>query len=422
MADHGIVPLELETTNGTFFTLWAPRWTARGEQWQAFLGDDSGVFGFESPAALLAWIRDHKGNDAHDLADHPKWAAFTENVAAKVTPRKSGKISFIEVPNHLAGRPSFDNVKAVSSAFDVMKSFGAVCGLEKINSWFRSYSILGNTSRGADHYNGENGLGEWSNVGYTVLGKWKELLELVDEQIVSPEVYEKSLATAEADITAAEDVKKEADVAAAAAAEQDASDATEATEAAAKDADPYDSTPWAAAGIDPVRITVDGTTVYTLRCYVGDREPVFLGENGQIHTFTSGRSMVRWMVDAKDHDLSHFETWDDLVTLANAGELEVSVHPSNEYGFTGLREDIAKGTDAVDTDQLGRAYELVADAADWADDDSVNQVLLAYPRLQDYVAYMLGSPSSGTPTAPFDEEAEGWGEMERRLTERFTKF
>ncbi|MFR4190330.1 MAG: hypothetical protein ACLT2I_10320, partial [Corynebacterium variabile] len=62
MADHGIVPLELETTNGTFFTLWAPGWTARGEQWQAFLGDDSGVFGFESPAALLAWIRDYKGN------------------------------------------------------------------------------------------------------------------------------------------------------------------------------------------------------------------------------------------------------------------------------------------------------------------------------------------------------------------------
>ena len=52
----------------------------------------------------------------------------------------------------------------------------------------------------------------------------------------------------------------------------------------------------------------------------------------------------------------------------------------------------------------------------------MNQVLLAYPRLQDYVAYMLGSPSSGAPTAPFDEEAEGWGEMERRLTERFTKF
>ncbi|WP_297007065.1 hypothetical protein [uncultured Corynebacterium sp.] len=433
MADRGIVPLELETTDGTFFTLWAPGWIARGEQWQAFLGDDSGVFGFDSPAALLAWIRDHRGGDAHDLVDHPRWAAFSENAAAKVTPRKSGRISLIEVPNHLAGRPSFDNVKAVASAFDVLRSLGAVCGLEKITTWFRSYSILGNTARGADHYNGENGLGEWSNVGYTVLSNWKEMLELVDQQIVTPEVDEKSLALAEADIATAEEKSREADAPAHAEAAQDAAgtDGADASAAAAGDAaevkdtdtsDPYDSTPWATAGIDPVRITVDGTTVYTLRCYVGDREPVFLGENARIHTFTSGRALVRWIVDARDHDLAEMQTWSDLVTLANAGELEVTVHPSNEYGFTGLREDIAKGTEAVDTDQLARAYELVADAADWADDDSVNKVLLAYPRLQDYIAYMLGSPSSGTPTAPFDEESEGWGEMERRLTEHFTKF
>ena len=51
-----------------------------------------------------------------------------------------------------------------------------------------------------------------------------------------------------------------------------------------------------------------------------------------------------------------------------------------------------------------------------------NGLMRAYPRLQDYIAFMLGSPSSGTPTAPFDEESEGWGELEKKLTERFTKF
>lgn len=422
MTDRGIVPLELETTSGTFFTLWAPGWTARGEQWQAFLGDDSGIFGFDSPAALLSWIRAHGADADHDLADHPRWKAFTDNAAAKVTPRKSGQVSFIEVPNHLAGRPSFDNVKAVSSAFEVLRSIGAVCGLDKISAWFRSYSILGNTSRGADHYAGENGLGEWSNVGWTVLSNWKEMLELADDQFVSPEVDEAEVTVAEKDIEAAEETRKEADAAAATAAEEDAKQAEEEAGKQKEDTDPYDSTPWAAAGIDPVRITVDGTTVYTLRCYVGDREPVFLGENGQINTFSSGRALVRWIIDAKDHDLAGMETWGDLVTLANAGELEVTVHPSNEYGFTGLREDIAKGTDAVDTDQLGRAYELLADAADWADDDAVNKTLLAYPRLQDYIAFMLGSPVAGTPTAPFDEESEGWAELEKKLTERFTKF
>lgn len=49
MADNGIVTLELETTAGTFYTLWAPGWVSRGEEWQAFLGDDTGVFGFSSP-------------------------------------------------------------------------------------------------------------------------------------------------------------------------------------------------------------------------------------------------------------------------------------------------------------------------------------------------------------------------------------
>lgn len=419
MADNGIVPLELETTEGTFYTLWAPGWTSRGEQWQAFLGDDSGVFGFGSPAALLAWIRGHSD---HDLTGHPRWAAFMDNAAAKVTPRVSGTVSFIDLPDRLAGRPSFDNVKAVSTAFTVLQSFGAVCGIDRINSWFRSYSILGNTTRGADHYSGENGLAEWSNVGYTVLANWKELLELVDEQIVSPEVDEEEAAAAQQDIDKAEETKEKAGAAANAAAEKDAADVAREAEQEKADADPYDSTPWSSAGIDPIRITVDGTTVYTLRCYVGDREPVFLGSNGQINTFTSGRALVRWIIDAKDHDLADMSTWSDLVTLANAGELETTVHPSNEYGFTGLRDDIAKGISAVDTDQLGQAYELLADAADWADDDAVNKVLLAYPRLQDYIAYMLGSPSSGTPTAPFDEESEGWAELERRLTERFTKF
>lgn len=424
MADNGIVALEIESTAGTYVTLWAPGWVAGGEQWQAFLGDDSGVFGFPSPAALLAWLREN-GRGSHDLRDHPRWSPFLENAERKVTPRSSGRISLVDLPDKLAARPSFENTKAVSSAFDVLRSLGAVCGIDKVNRWFRSYSVLANVSRGADHYAGENGLSEWSSVGYAVLGDWKDLLDAVDEQFTTPTVAEADVQQAAEDIEAAETAKKEADDKAAAAAAEDRADADDAATAAAQDAaddDPYDSTAWAAAGIDPVRITVDGATVYTLRCYVGDREPVFLGANGEIHTFPSSRSLVRWMIDAKDHDLVQFETWTDLVNLANAGELEVEVHPSNVYGFTGLREDIAKGIDAVDTDQLGRAYELLADAADWAKDDGVNQVLLAYPRLQDYIAYMLGSPSAATPTAPFDEEANGWTELESNLTKRFTKF
>lgn len=426
MADNGIVTLELETTTGTYYTLWAPGWVSRGEQWQAFLGDDSGVFAYESPAAMLAGIT---ASSAHDLAEHPNWKSFMQGVESKVTPRKGGKISFIELPNHLAGRPSFENTRAVSNAFQVLRSFGVVCGIDRINAWFRSYSILNNVSRGQEHYTGEHGLAEWSSVGLTVLDNWKELVDTVDENLVTPDIgaaaddSDALVAEAQHRIDAAQAAAEEKSTAAAAGtASGDASDDGSAPEEAEPEADPYDSTPWGLAGIDPIRITVDGTTVYTLRCYVGDRTPVFLGNRGEINTFPSSRALVRWMIDAKDHDLADMETWGDLVTLANAGELEVKVHKSNVYGFTGLRDDISAGVEHVDTDQLGRAYELLADAADWAQDDGVNKILLAYPRLQDYVAYMLGSPSAARPTAPFDEEANGWTQLEESLTKRFTKF
>ena len=131
---------------------------------------------------------------------------------------------------------------------------------------------------------------------------------------------------------------------------------------------------------------------------------------------------MRWLIDAPKHDLDELATWGDILTAANAGELEVEVHPTNEYSFNGLREDISKDLNAVDTDQLSRAYELLADAADWAEDDAVNKVLLAYPRLQNYLAFQMGTPSEITPSAPFDEEVKGWRVLEEGLTKRFTKF
>ena len=184
--------------------------------------------------------------------------------------------------------------------------------------------------------------------------------------------------------------------------------------------DPYDSTIWASVGIDPITIVMHGRTLYTLRCYINDR-PVFLGKFGQIYTFTSGRALSRWIVDHKDHDLATFSTWGELVDKANVGELKVETHPTNNYVFTNLAESIAKGPNAVDTDQLGQAYEVIADASDWAEDDAVNSVLLAVPELQEYISYMLGTSSNYLPSAPYDTEADGWRRLEETLSERFSK-
>lgn len=406
---NGIVAVEMEVTSGTWYTLWAPNWIVKGESWQAFLGDDDAIFAFESPAQLLAFLQEGGRNE---LADHPKWAEFKRDLELNVVPTSAGKISLIELPRKLSERPGYESTLAVTRGFDLLQSIGNVMGVSSVSTWFNSFSILHNTRRGAEHYMSQHGLEEWSAVGRTVVDRWAGLLDDIEEKLAHPEVSESAVKAADEAITAAQ---KEREERLAATAQKEKEKEANASE------DPYDSSIWARVGIDPIRISINGRYVYTMRCYVNER-PVFLGQHGEIHTFPNARSMVRWIIDAPEHDLDRLSTWGDVLTAANSGELEVQVHESNQYSFAGLREDIAKSTDAVDTDQLARAYELLADAADWAEDDGVNKILLAYPKLQDYLAYMLGSPSDSTPSAPFDEELKGWKELEEALIRRFTKF
>ncbi|KAB1504209.1 hypothetical protein F7230_03750 [Corynebacterium sp. 320] len=406
-----IVALEMELTSGTWYTLWAPQWIVRGESWQAFLGDDDHIYAFESPAQLLGYLN---AGGRNDLAEHAKWKDFSRKLVENLSPEKFTTVSLVELPRELAKRPGYDSTLKVTQGFDLLASFGNVLGISSINNWFHSFSILHNTRRGAEHYASSNGLEEWTGVGRTVLDRWKSMTAEVVPFLTTPEVSEEAVRAAQAQL---DQVKTDREAKAAAAAEKANKDKEKQAEAT----DPYDSTLWAQSGIDPIRVSLNGQYVYTLRTYVGNR-PVFLGHNGEIFTFPNSRSLVRWIIDAPQHDLEELATWGDLVTAANAGELEIKVHDTNQYAFTGLRQDIGKNVDEVDTDQLSRAYELLADAADWAQDDGVNKVLLAYPRLQNYLAYMLGSPSSTTPSAPFDEEAKGWQALEEGLIRRFSKF
>lgn len=405
---NGIVALEMELTSGTWYTLWAPNWIVRGEQWQAFLGDDKNVFKFSSPAEVLAFV---ESTSTHDLIDHPKWPEFMKNKELNVVPTSAGKISLVELPNQLAQRPGYGSTLNVTRGFDLLQSFGNVLNIPSIIKWFKSYSILHNTRRGADHYATQNGMEEWSGIGRTVVDKWVELTDDLEDGLKHPDVDKDAVKDADERIAAAQK-----DRAAHVAAMQKKEEVTEET-----DTDPYDSTVWGTSGIDPIRINMNGQNVYTLRCYV-DKAPVFLGHQGEIFTFPNSRSLVRWIIDAPKHDLDELATWGDIVTAANSGELQVQVHDSNQYSFNGLSDDISNNLDAVDTDQLSRAYELLADAADWAGDDGVNKVLLAYPKLQNYLAFQMGSPSDTTPSAPFDEETKGWKTLEADLIKRFSRF
>lgn len=160
-----------------------------------------------------------------------------------------------------------------------------------------------------------------------------------------------------------------------------------------------------------------------MRCYL-DGAPIFLGRFGTINTFPTGRQLLRWIIENDEHDLAKVATWEDIVTAANAGELELTVHRDNAYSFQGLTEDMEKGPEAVDIPQMSACYELLADAADWAGDDSINSYMLANPRFQDYLGYMLGSQQTSgyVPSKPYTDHSKGWRGLEDMLVKRFAKF
>ena len=412
MITRAILPVKLSLTDGDFYTLWAPTWKEHGSEWQAFFGDENSVLVFESPEALLAYMNN---TTKHDLADHPKWEQFSNQGDDRVVPNDKQYFDIIGAPELLAGRPSHENVSHLSRVLQISRSLAEVAAAEPALIFFASHSILGNVNRGSDHYQGENGMDEWSGVGRVVLANWEDVVKSLDESVrvvTTDSIDAAAVSAAAAAIEAAQQAREEAQ-----------QQAAEQEQAEQESQDPYDNSAWARAGIDPVKVSIQGKSVYTLRTYLGSN-PVFLGKYGEIFTFPSTKHLGRWIIENDDHDLAGVATWPDLVTLANAGELEVTVHPDNSYSFNGIAQDIKQGVDAVDTKQMAKAYELLADAADWAKDDSLNSFLLANPRMQDYLAYMLGSTEAAgyVPSAPFTDKAEAWNEMELQLIKRFSKF
>lgn len=412
MSNRAIVPVKLSLIQADVYTLWAPSWRENGAEWQAFLGDDTHILGFHSPEELLVFLEQ---NNAHDLVSHPKWNAFAATDETRVVPNKRDSYDIVGLPSFLAGRPSYENVAAVAGIFELTQALGNVGGAEDVNIFFASHSILRTAERGAEHFSGPAGQDTWTTIGQIVLENWAKVTSSLDEMV-------RIVDTAE--FTEADTTDAAARIAAATEAAAAAKKAVEEARAEeAEKADPYDTSVWAQAGIDPIKISIQGRTLYTLRTYI-DGVPLFLGKFGEINTFPSTKQLVHWIRENTEHDLASVSTWEEITIPAQAGELEVTVHADNLYSFTGLSDDILAGPEKVDAQQMNRAYELMADAADWAGDDSLNEYLLANPRFQDYLGYMLGSPESAgyVPTKPYDDKAQSWKELEDTLIKRFSKF
>ncbi|MGH3561489.1 MAG: protein export chaperone SatS [Mycobacterium sp.] len=429
-----LVPIRLSLTAGDRYTVWAPRWRDSGDEWEAFLGRDEELYGFETAADLAAFVRTNTDND---LADHPAWEKLTQASAHKLDPTKNNRFDLVAVEELLAGKPTKRSVNALAGTMAMVSSIGSVCELAAVTKFFNGNPNLGTLSGGMDNFTGRAGRKRWDSIAEIIGRNWDNVLDAIDDIMATPDVDSAASARAadelaeppEEEEVPEESAVEEADTAADA--DDTAASADEAEESSKQDRDSSraaddtvvlggDESFWTKVGIDPIRILTGAGTFYTLRCYLDDR-PIFLGRNGRISVFGSERTLARYLADEHDHDLSDLATYDDIRTAATDGSLAIDVTDDNVYVLTGLVDDFADGPAAVDRDQLDLAVELLRDIGEYAEDDIVDDTLEPDRPLGKLVGYVLDPESVGKPKAPFAAAVKEWEELERFVESRLRR-
>ncbi|MFD5830713.1 primosomal protein [Lentzea sp. NPDC060358] len=397
-----IVPIELGLTQGDVVTLWAPRWREKGEEWEAFLGDEEDLFVFPDAAHLAAFVRTA---EEHDLTDHPAWPVVPSLGVADLSPDDNHQFDLVGVPELIAEDPDTWTIGELADVIAIVRSLADVCDLEKVHEVLDAAEGFSLLPQGTLPFSGRDGAKLWDAMSEVVSEKWDEVLDAIDSVVNTPEVPEKQLAVAQEELAALE-----AETAAAAEVE-DPADAGDEEKAAPTGF-------WADAGIDPIKIITSAGEFYTLRCYLGD-DPVFLGRRGKIEAFGSGRALSRFVAENDDHDLAEVETWNDVKVKATAGELDVDVDDENVYVLTGIAEDMEEGPDSLDPQQLDLAVELFEDAAEWAGDESVKDALASSESLGWLVSFVVSpDPTRLAPSAPYDAEVAAFRELQAKFEDR----
>ncbi|MEZ5212654.1 primosomal protein [Gordonia sp. (in: high G+C Gram-positive bacteria)] len=416
-----IVPIELGLTDGNLFTLWAPRWREGDDEWEAFLGLEEDLYGFDSVAALAAFVRT---DDDNDLADHPQWDTVRKLKAEELIPDDKHSYDLIGVPELAAEDPRGEVIAELENALEITRIIGEVCELTPVTKFFTANPILGAVTVGTDNFHGREGVDLWVRIGRLIAKHWDDVIDALDDVVTTPEVDAEALVVAEDELDAAASAEDEDEP------EFEPVDPLsddEDTDDEQDDADDLDEEDedegfWAEVGIDPIRIFTDEGEFLTLRCYVGDK-PVFLGSKGTIYGFSSERALTRYLAESNSHELARVSTYDEVQSMANAGELTYDVLPENEYALPGIDEDMLEGPRRVDSRQLDLAVELLTDAADFAGIDTVDEALRTTTPLGWFVDYAIKpDPNRLAPSGPFDNESESWralvGDFEERLVRR----
>ena len=425
-----IVPIELGLTDGNSFTLWAPRWREGDDEWEAFLGLDEDLYVFPGVAELTAFIRT---DDDNDLVEHPAWETIKGVQADELVPDKRRSYDLVGVPELAAENPTPEVIAELEDVLEIVRILGEVCELTVITKFFNGNPILGAVTTGTRNFEGRDGTDLWVRIGRLIAKHWDDVLDAIDAVIKTPKVDADATAEAAAELEAAasaedeDEPEEDLDLIGSNDESGDADeDDAEDDDVDSEDEDDEDDDEigdddfWASVGIDPIRIVTSTGEYLSLRCYLGD-DPVFLGTNGKIFVFESPRTLAKFLSDGNSHDLANLATFDEVRVAATDGSIEFDVIDDNVYVLPGLSEDISDGPRRIDRNQLELAVELLTDAADYADDDSVSEALGSTTPLGWFVDYAINpDPKRMAPSPPFENEAEAWRALEHDFEDRLT--
>lgn len=412
-----IVPVRLGLTKGDLYTLWAPSWRDADDEWQAFLGKDDDLYGFESVADLAAFVRTDTDND---LDDHPLWDELKASSAHRLDPGEDRQHDLIGVPEVAAEKPTEESVEKLLQALAVVQAVGSVCDLTVVSKFFNGNPVLGSLGGGLEAFEGRAGRKRWAEIEAVIARSWDSVVDAIDAIVTIPDVESAASAKAEAELAepapepeVVEDESAEATELEDEADPEEAALSVQATDQVLGSDEDF----WTHVGIDPIRLLTRGGTFYTLRCYMDD-QPIFLGRNGRISVFGSERSLARYLADEHESDLSDLATFEDIKTAATDGSLQIRVTDDNVYVLRALADDIADGPDAMDLEQLELAVELIRDVGDYAEDNTVEEALDQDQPLGRFVGYVLSPDKVGKPPAPYAKAVEQWETVETFVESR----
>lgn len=408
-----IVPIGLTLTKGDVYTLWAPRWRADGDEWEAFLGKDEDLYVLDSVADLVAFVRTNSDND---LVDHPAWEKLTQANAHRLNPTDEHTHDLVVLEELLSQKPTEESVRALHGALAVVSSMGSVCELPAVTKFFNGNPVLGTVGGGVEVFSGRAGRKRWAEIEKIIAKGWDNVIEALDAVITTPEVDNAAAEKAQAELDEDAPEPDEDDLVI-----DDIVDTEEESDDLAAVAETKvlgsDKDFWERVGIDPIRIMMTGGTYFTLRCYFDDR-PIFLGRNGRISVFSSERALARYLADEHDHDLADLATYDDIRTAATDGSLRVDVTDDNVYVLTDIVDDLAEGPDALDRDQIELAVELLRDIGDYSEETTVDTKLDPNTALGRVIGHVLDPDKVRRPSAPYADAVTQWESLERFVESR----